>query len=47
MDLRDYLGHLEIANLDYEIVEELVEAEVVAEDWGRFSEEALEEVVED
>lgn len=47
MDLRDYLGHLEIADLDYEVVEELVEAEVVPEDWGGLSEETLEEVVED
>lgn len=47
MDLRDDLGHLEIADFDYEVVEELVEAEVVAEDWGRLSEETLEEVIED
>lgn len=46
MDFRDYLGHLEIAHFDYEVVEELVEAEGVAEDWRGFSEEALKEVIE-
>ena len=36
-----------MAELDNEVVEELVEAQVVAENWGGFSEESLEELFED